>query len=60
MTISIPSGADLIGANFLLDWIANGDEPVVNPGSLVYAESREGWFGNDAALNVLGCAAQLG
>ena len=37
MTILVTGGAGFIGANFVLDWIANGDEPVVNLDKLTYA-----------------------
>ncbi|MFM1817427.1 MAG: hypothetical protein RL364_287, partial [Pseudomonadota bacterium] len=30
MTILVTGGAGFIGANFVLDWIAGSDEPVVN------------------------------
>ena len=35
--ILVTGGASFIGANFVLDWIANGDEPVVNLDKLTYA-----------------------
>lgn len=35
--ILLTGGAGFIGANFVLDWIANGDEPVVNLDKLTYA-----------------------
>ena len=35
--ILVTGGAGFIGANFVLDWIANGDEPVVNLDKLTYA-----------------------
>src|SRR5574343_402655 len=37
MTILVTGGAGFIGANFVLDWIANVDEPVVNLDKLTYA-----------------------
>ena len=37
MTILITGGAGFIGANFVLDWIAGSDEPVVNLDKLTYA-----------------------
>jgi dTDP-glucose 4,6-dehydratase len=39
--ILITGGAGFIGANFVLDWIANGDEPVVNLDKLTYAGNLE-------------------
>jgi dTDP-glucose 4,6-dehydratase len=35
--ILITGGAGFIGANFVLDWLAHGDEPVVNLDKLTYA-----------------------
>ena len=37
LMILVTGGAGFIGANFVLDWIANGDEPVVNLDKLTYA-----------------------
>jgi dTDP-glucose 4,6-dehydratase len=37
MTILVTGGAGFIGANFVLDWLAAGDEPVVNLDKLTYA-----------------------
>ena len=37
MTILVTGGAGFIGANFVLDWLADGDEPVVNLDKLTYA-----------------------
>jgi len=37
MTILVTGGAGFIGSNFVLDWLANGDEPVVNLDKLTYA-----------------------
>jgi dTDP-glucose 4,6-dehydratase len=37
MTIFVTGGAGFIGANFVMDWIANIDEPVVNFDKLTYA-----------------------
>lgn len=42
--ILVTGGAGFIGANFVLDWLANpatGDEPVVNLDKLTYAGNRE-------------------
>ncbi|MDD2608888.1 MAG: dTDP-glucose 4,6-dehydratase [Giesbergeria sp.] len=35
--IFITGGAGFIGANFVLDWLASGDEPVLNLDALTYA-----------------------
>ncbi|HEX5634515.1 MAG TPA: GDP-mannose 4,6-dehydratase, partial [Gemmatimonadales bacterium] len=37
MTILVTGGAGFIGANFVLDWIGAGGEPVVNLDKLTYA-----------------------
>jgi dTDP-glucose 4,6-dehydratase len=37
MTILVTGGAGFIGANFVLDWLAQSDEPVVNLDRLTYA-----------------------
>jgi dTDP-glucose 4,6-dehydratase len=37
MTILVTGGAGFIGGNFVLDWLAAGDEPVVNLDKLTYA-----------------------
>ncbi|WP_144171672.1 dTDP-glucose 4,6-dehydratase [Pseudomonas sp. Kh13] len=37
MTILVTGGAGFIGANFVLDWLAGNDEPVVNLDKLTYA-----------------------
>jgi dTDP-glucose 4,6-dehydratase len=37
MTILVTGGAGFIGANFVLDWLARGDEKVVNLDRLTYA-----------------------
>ncbi len=39
--ILVTGGAGFIGSNFVLDWLAVGDEPVVNLDSLTYAGNRE-------------------
>jgi dTDP-glucose 4,6-dehydratase len=41
MTILVTGGAGFIGANFVLDWLAAGGEPVVNLDALTYAGNRE-------------------
>jgi dTDP-glucose 4,6-dehydratase len=37
MTILVTGGAGFIGSNFVLDWLASNDEPVVNLDALTYA-----------------------
>jgi dTDP-glucose 4,6-dehydratase len=37
MTILVTGGAGFIGSNFVLDWLAQNDEPVVNLDALTYA-----------------------
>src|SRR5450631_3031238 len=44
--ILVTGGAGFIGANFVLDWLEQGDEPVVNLDRLTYA----GNLGNLAAV----------
>ena len=41
MTLLITGGAGFIGANFVLDWLAQSDEPVVNLDKLTYAGNLE-------------------
>jgi dTDP-glucose 4,6-dehydratase len=46
MTLLVTGGAGFIGSNFVLDWLAQSDEPVVNLDALTYA-------GNPANLAAL-------
>ena len=39
--ILVTGGAGFIGANFVLDWLANRDEPVLNVDNLTYAGNRD-------------------
>ena len=41
MTILITGGAGFIGANFVLDWLATSNEPVINLDKLTYAGNLE-------------------
>ncbi|KQY86415.1 dTDP-glucose 4,6-dehydratase [Pelomonas sp. Root1444] len=41
MTILVTGGAGFIGSNFVLDWLAQIDEPVVNLDALTYAGNLE-------------------
>ena len=47
MTILVTGGAGFIGSNFVLDWLAQSDEPVVTLDALTYAGNLE----NLAALD---------
>jgi dTDP-glucose 4,6-dehydratase len=46
MTLLVTGGAGFIGSNFVLDWLAQSDEPIVNLDALTYA----GNLANLAAL----------
>ena len=41
MSILVTGGAGFIGANFVLDWLAQHDEPVINLDKLTYAGNLE-------------------
>ena len=41
MSIIVTGGAGFIGSNFVLDWLAQCDEPVLNLDALTYAGNRE-------------------
>jgi dTDP-glucose 4,6-dehydratase len=41
MTILVTGGAGFIGSNFVLDWLQQSDEPVVNLDALTYAGNPE-------------------
>ncbi|KQV86469.1 dTDP-glucose 4,6-dehydratase [Pelomonas sp. Root1237] len=41
MTILVTGGAGFIGSNFVLDWLRESDEPVVNLDALTYAGNLE-------------------
>jgi dTDP-glucose 4,6-dehydratase len=41
MSILVTGGAGFIGSNFVLDWLAQSDEPVVTLDALTYAGNRE-------------------
>jgi dTDP-glucose 4,6-dehydratase len=41
MAILVTGGAGFIGSNFVLDWLAGSDEPVVNLDKLTYAGNQE-------------------
>ena len=46
--IFVTGGAGFIGANFVLDWLADGDEPVLTLDKLTYAGNRENLAALDA------------
>ena len=41
MTILVTGGAGFIGSNFILDWLTESDEPVINLDNLTYAGNLE-------------------
>lgn len=41
MTILVTGGAGFIGGNFVLDWLAQSDEPIINLDKLTYAGNRQ-------------------
>ena len=41
MTLLVTGGAGFIGSNFVLDWLAQSDEPIVNLDKLTYAGNLE-------------------
>ena len=45
MSIVVTGGAGFIGANFVLDWLALNDEPVINLDKLTYAGNLENLAG---------------
>ncbi|MBX3303210.1 MAG: dTDP-glucose 4,6-dehydratase [Nitrospira sp.] len=45
MSILVTGGAGFIGANFVLDWLAQRDEPVINLDKLTYAGNLENLAG---------------
>ena len=47
MTVLVTGGAGFIGSNFVLDWLAQSDEPIVNLDKLTYAGNRENLTGLD-------------
>ena len=41
MSVLVTGGAGFIGSNFVLDWLAQRDEPIINLDALTYAGNRE-------------------
>ena len=41
MTIFVTGGADFIGANFVLDWLAASRVPIINLDNITYAGNPE-------------------
>ena len=41
MALLVTGGAGFIGSNFVLDWLAQSDEPVINIDKLTYAGNLE-------------------
>ena len=46
--ILVTGGAGFIGSNFVLDWLAQSDEPVINLDALTYAGNRDNLKSLDA------------
>lgn len=41
MSVFVTGGAGFIGSNFVLDWLDQSDEPVINLDALTYAGNLE-------------------
>jgi dTDP-glucose 4,6-dehydratase len=50
MSILVTGGAGFIGSNFVLDWLAGSDEPVINLDALTYAGNLENLASLDGDL----------
>ena len=51
MTVLVTGGAGFIGANFVLDWLAQDDELVINLDKLTYAGNLENLKSVEGATN---------
>jgi dTDP-glucose 4,6-dehydratase len=63
MTILVTGGAGFIGANFVIDWLAEHDEPVINLDKLTYAGNLNNLSSvkeNDSHIFVLEALQSLG
>ena len=58
--ILVTGGAGFIGANFVLDWIAHTDEPVVNLDKLTYAGNLHNLASVDLKGRALGIRPSIG
>lgn len=47
MTLLVTGGAGFIGSNFIIDWLAERDEPVINLDKLTYAGNPENLAGTE-------------
>jgi dTDP-glucose 4,6-dehydratase len=54
MTILVTGGAGFIGANFVIDWLQQHDEPVVNLDKLTYAGNLASLQGDDRHIFIQG------
>lgn len=60
MTLLITGGAGFIGSNFVLDWLAQSDEAVVNLDKLTYAGNRENLASLDGDVRHLFVQGDIG
>lgn len=60
MTLLVTGGAGFIGSNFVLDWLAQSDEAVVNLDKLTYAGNRENLASLDGDVRHLFVQGDIG